>query len=149
MIDVMLLKAVETLGQEGQVVRVRPGYARNYLLPSGLAVPATASQLKAAAERQRQRERAAQRLAADASALKRKLEGRALTLTLTVGEDAQPFGSITAHDLAEALRQDGVPVEKSWIQLEQPLKTLGAFEVPVRLSGGLTAQLHVRVAKKP
>ena len=146
--DVVLLKTVEHLGQEGQVVRVRPGYGRNYLVPSGLAVPATASYLKAAAERQRQRERSTQRLAADANALKAKLEGRPLTLELNVGEDDKPFGSITAHDLAAALQHDGLPVEKSWIQLDQPLKTLGAFEVPVRLSGSVTARLKVSVVKQ-
>ena len=145
--EILLLKDVETLGREGAVVRVKPGFARNYLVPRGLAVPATAAQLKMRDVVAQQRVRKLERARAGADALKRKLESRPLTLTLTVGEDDKPFGSITAHDLVEALRREEIEVEKPAVRLDHPLKTLGAYEIPVRVHPDVTATLKVRVVK--
>ena len=145
--DVILLKDVEKLGTEGSVVHVKPGFARNYLLPVGLAVPATAQQLKVAEATKRQRQAASQRIQADAEALKQKLEGYSLTLTLTVGEDEKPFGSITIHDVVEALAKKGVAVDKHAVRLEEPIKALGVYEVPVRLHPAVTATLKLQVVK--
>lgn len=145
--DVVLLKDVEKLGSEGSVVRVKPGYARNYLLPRGLAAQATSHRLKMADIMKQKRQEKANRAKLEFTALKQKLEARSLTLKLTVGEDDTPFGSITAHDLAQALAQEGLPVEKHMIHLEQPVKTLGVFEVPIRLHADVTAALKVCVVK--
>ena len=145
--DVVLLKDIEKLGAQGTVLHVKPGYARNYLLPMGLAVPATPQQLKAVEAVTRQRQAKSQRLQADAEALKRTLEGRAVTLTLTVGADDKPFGSITARDVMDALAKDGVRVEKHAVHLEEPIKTLGTVEVPIRLHPNVTATLKLVVAK--
>ena len=145
--DVILLKDVERLGTEGTVVRVKPGFARNYLVPCGLAVLATAQQLKVVETVKRQRQAKSQRAQAEADALKQKLQGRSLTLTLTVGADDKPFGSVTAHDVAEALAKDGFAVDKHAVHLEEPIKTLGTFEVPVRLHPHVTAMLKLVVAK--
>ena len=145
--DVVLLKDVEQLGTAGTVVQVKPGFARNYLVPSGLAAPATPQQLKALEAITRQRERKTQRLRGEAEALKRKLESRSLTMKLTLGEENKPFGSVTAHDLAEALLREGILVEKHAIHLEQPLKALGVYEVPVRIQSDVTATLKVQVVK--
>ena len=145
--DVILLKNVEKLGMEGSVVRVRPGYARNFLMPSGLAVPATTQQLKVVEEVKRQQQRKTDRAQHDATALKQQIEKRPLTLTLTVGEGDQPFGSVTAHDLADALAKAGVPVEKHAIHLEEPNKALGVYQVPVKVHPAVTATLHVSVVK--
>ena len=145
--DVILLKSVEKLGAEGAVVRVRPGYARNFLVPSGLAVPATPQQLKVAEETKRQQQRKTQRLLADSDALKQNIERQPLTLTLTVGDGDKPFGSVTAHDLAEALAKAGLSVEKHAIQLEEPIKTLGVHQVPVKVHPTVTAILNVSVVK--
>ena len=145
--EVILLKDIEKLGTEGAVVRVRPGYARNFLVPSGLAVPATPQQLKAVEEVKRQRLRKTQRAQAEAEAIKQKLEGRSLTLKLTVGEEDKPFGSVTAHDLAEALAKEGLPVEKHAIHLDEPIKALGVYQVPVKLHAGVTATLKVWIVK--
>ncbi|MBI4341963.1 MAG: 50S ribosomal protein L9 [Candidatus Omnitrophica bacterium] len=145
--EVILLKDVDKLGTEGAVVRVRPGYARNFLMPSGLAVPATPQQLKAAEEIKRQRQRKTQRAQAEAEAVKQKIEHHSLTLKLTVGEDDKPFGSVTTHDLVDALAKDGVPVEKHAIHLEEPIKTLGVYQVPVKLHAAVTATLNVWVVK--
>ena len=145
--DVILLKSVEKLGAEGAVVRVRPGYARNFLVPSGLAVPATPQQLKVVEETKRQQQRKTQRQLAESDSLKQKIESRSLTLKLTVGEGDKPFGSVTAHDLAEALAKEGLPIEKHAIHLEEPIKALGVYQVPVKVHPSVTATLNVSVVK--
>ena len=145
--DVVLLKDVEKLGTEGALVHVKPGFARNYLLPRGLAAPATRQYLKSIEETKRQRSRKLERARGAAEALKQKLEGKSLTLTLTLGEDDKPFGSITAHDIAEALTREGLAVEKHAIRLDQPIKGLGIFEVPVKVHTELTATLKLWVVK--
>lgn len=146
--DVILLKPVEPLGPEGAVVKVKPGYARNYLLPQGLAVAATAQQLKAAETRQHQQQEKVQRMKAQAEVLKRKLEGHSLTLKLSLGEDEKPFGAITTHEVLDALKRDGFELEKHALQLEQPIKSLGVFELPVRLDAEVTATLKLWVVKE-
>ena len=145
--DVILLQDVEKLGAEGTVVRVKPGFARNYLVPSGLAVPATPKQVTAVEAGRQQRQRKAARAQADAETVKRRLEGRSLTLKLTLGEGGKPFGSVTAHDVVEALARDGIQVEKHAVQLEQPVKALGIYEVPVRIHTDVTATLKLWVVK--
>ncbi len=146
--DVVLLKDVEKLGPQGTVVHVKPGFARNYLLPKGLAAVATAQQLKVSEEVTRQRVQKAQRLKEHAEALKRTLESRSLTLKLRLGADDKPFGSITTHDIVEALQREGLAIEKHAVHLEQPVKTLGIFEVPVRLHPEVTATLKLWVVKE-
>jgi large subunit ribosomal protein L9 len=145
--DVILLKDVEKVGTAGSVVHVKPGFARNYLCPAGLAVPATPQQLKMAEAATRRRLQGAQKLQEEAEAMKQRLEGRSLTLKLTLGEDDKPFGSVTAHDLVEALSAEGLSVEKHAIQLEHPLKALGVFDVPVRLHPSVAAILKVWIVK--
>ncbi len=145
--EVILLQDVEKLGAEGAVVRVAPGFARNYLLPSGLAVPATPKQMKAVEVGRKQRQRKAARAQADAEAVKHRLERHSLTLKLTLGEGEKPFGSVTAHDVVEALARDGIQVEKHAVQLEQPVKALGIYEVPIRIHADVTAILKLWVVK--
>ena len=145
--DVILLKDVERLGQEGSTVQVKPGFARNYLIPRGLAVPATAEQLRAVEARQRHRTQQLQRQKATAEALKQKLESRSLTLKLALGVDDKPFGSVTTHDILDALRRDGIEVEKHAVQLNEPIKTLGVYEVPIRVHADVTAMVKVWVVK--
>ena len=145
--DVILLKDVERLGSSGAVVSVKPGFARNFLIPSGLAAHATAQHLATVHAQQRQRQQQAQRLKAEAETLKRAIESHPVTLTLSVGEGDKPFGSLTAHDLLEALKRHGITVEKHAIQLEQPIKTLGAQTVPIRLYPEVVATLQVQVVK--
>ena len=146
--DVVLLKDVEKLGTEGAVVHVKPGFARNYLLPRGLAAPATPQQLKALDVIRQQRAQKLQRAKAAAEAIKRKLESRSLTLKLSLGVDDKPFGSITTHDIAEALTREGLEVDKHAVRLEQPIKGLGVYDVPVRVHPEVTAILKLWVVKE-
>ncbi len=145
--DIILLKDVQRLGKEGSTVRVKAGYARNFLVPQGLAIRATDQNRRIAEERTRQAAAKTARVRKQSDALKQQLEKSAVTLKLTVGEGDTPFGSVTAHDLVEALEQKGLTIEKQAIQLDEPIKTLGAHEVPVRLHAGVTATLKVKVVK--
>ena len=108
--DYLLLKDVDKVGKEGAVVRVKPGFARNYLLPCGLAVAATPAQMRAVEERAQHASRKAQQQRQEAERLKQKLQTLSLTMTLTLGEGDKPFGSVTAHDVVEGLAQRGVAV---------------------------------------
>ena len=145
--DVILLKDVEKLGAAGTVVRVKPGFARNYLVPGGLAAPATPQQLNAVEATRRQRQKQSDRALAEATALKHKLEGKALKFTLALGDGDKPFGSVTAHDVAEALAREGMAVEKHAIQLAEPIKALGAHEVQIRVHATVTATVKLQVVK--
>ncbi len=145
--DVVLLKDIEKLGTEGAVVRVKPGFARNYLIPRGLAARADAQTLKTIEETKRQRQRKADRAKAEAESVKQTLQSRSVTLTLSLGTDGKAFGAVTAHDIFEALERAGVVLEKHAIVLEQPIKALGIYEVPVRLHPDVSAIVKVSVVK--
>ena len=145
--DVVLLKDVEKLGTAGAVVRVKSGFARNYLLPGGLAAPATPQQLKVVEAMRQQRQKQSDRALAEATALKQRLESKTLTFTLALGEGDKPFGSVTAHDVAEALAREGMTVEKHAIQLAEPLKALGNHAISVRVHADVTATVKLQVVK--
>lgn len=145
--EIILLKNVERLGPEGTVVRVKPGFARNYLIPRGLATAASPEALHAMDTRKHHAERKAARQREQVEQLKRKVEGRSLTLKLSLGESDKAFGSVTAHEIAETLKQEGLPVEKHQIVLDEPIKALGIYEVPVKLHPEVTATLKLWVVK--
>ena len=145
--DIILLKDVERLGKEGTMVHVKPGFARNYLLPQRLALLASPHAMKAVEERTRQAQAKLARIRKQADQLKRKIEGRSLTLKLTLGEGDKPFGSITAHDIVQALAQEGLAVEKHAVGLEESIKALGIYEIPVRVHPEATATLKLWVVK--
>jgi len=145
MIEVILREDVKSLGQAGELVRVKPGYARNFLLPKGLAYEATegnrkriAAETKARLARLHTERAAAEKLAAVLGAV-------AVTLAGKAGEEGKLFGSITALDIAEALGQAGHQVDKRRIELEHPIKTLGDHTVGVRLHPEVRAEIHVSV----
>jgi len=145
---VLLQADVENLGTGGEVVKVRPGFARNFLLPRGLAVPATTGNLarveelkKAAAARKSQEIAAAQELA-------KKLEGSSVKIARSFGEEGKMYGSVTSKDIAEAFEKSGLTFDRKNIQLAEPLKTLGSFDVPVKLHSTVSINLKVEVVKK-
>ena len=146
--DVVLRQAVEKLGAEGAIVKVKPGYARNYLLPRGLAVAATPQHVNAIERVRRQREQKAQRVKGEAESLKRRLEGRSLTLKLSLGEENKSFGAITTHDIVEALRAEGMTIDKHDVQLPQPIKALGIYTVDVKLHAGVVGKVKVWVVRE-
>lgn len=141
------MQDVERLGAAGAVVAVKPGYARNFLIPGGLAAPATAQRLRTLAAAKQQRDQKAVRIKEQAEGLKRKLESRSVTVKLTVGADGKPFGAITTHDVVEAVTREGIPIEKHAVHLEEPIKALGIYDVAVRLHPDVTAMVKLWVAK--
>jgi len=146
-IEVVLLKDVEVLGKEGAVVPVKTGFARNYLLPRGWAVLARPEVVKAVEARKQHAQRKQERIHEQAEALKRSLESRSLTIKLALGEQDKAFGSITTHDIVQALAQEGFTVDKHAVHLEEPIKALGIYEVPVRLHAEVTATVKLWVVK--
>jgi large subunit ribosomal protein L9 len=146
--EVILRQSIEKLGNPGDVVTVKPGYARNYLLPRGLAYEATAGNLKRiAAERQRL-ESAENTRRDSARDLAKRIEEVSLTFSARVGEEGKLFGSITAADIAHQLEAQGIEIEKRQIDLHEPIKTLGVFRVPVRLHADVHPDVRVWVIKQ-
>lgn len=146
-VRVVLQTDVNNLGAGGDVVKVRPGYARNYLIPRGLAMPATAGNLERVEEfRRLAAEKAAEALK-EAQALKEKLESTSVKLERAVGEEAKMYGSVTAKDIEEAYAQQGLSIDRRKIELPEPIKELGLTEVPVKLHSEVQAMLRVEVVK--
>jgi large subunit ribosomal protein L9 len=146
MIEVILREDIKTLGKAGEMVRVKPGYARNYLLPRGLAYEATEGNKKriAAETRVRTARNQADRDRAEQEAT--TLRDVTVSLSSKAGEEGKLFGSITSQDIAEALARQGHSVDRRRIELEHPIKTTGVHTVTVRLHPEVHAELRVSVA---
>ena len=145
MMEVILRDDVRSLGKAGQLVRVKPGYARNFLLPQGLAYEATEGNKKRIAAETRAR---SVRLAAEKSGAEEyaeRLGGLVLTIPGNAGEEGRLFGSVTAQDIAGALEAQGYEVDKRRIELDQPIKSLGEHTVSVRLHPEVQASVRVTV----
>ena len=148
-IQVVLQDDVENLGTSGDVVRVRPGYARNYLIPRGLAVPATHANLARVDELKRLAAAKAERALVEAKELAEKLEGVSIKLERAVGEENKMYGSVTGKDIEEAyLAQHELAFDKKRLTLPEPIKQLGLSEVPLKLHPEVTAMLRVEVVKQ-
>ena len=143
--QVILREDVAKLGQTGDLVTVRDGYGRNYLIPRGLAVLATPRNVKRLEHDKRVIAQREAKLLRKAESVKSKLEGMSVNIPKQVGEEDKLFGSVTARDIAEALAAQGVEIDRRTIQLDEPIKTLGVHEVVVRLARSLTATLKVWV----
>jgi large subunit ribosomal protein L9 len=143
---IILVKDVEKLGEIGDIVDVADGFGRNFLIPQGLAVAATAKNKRQLEHEQRLREHRIARAKKEAEGLAGSLQGVACHFTRKAGEEGRLFGSVTAIDIAEKLKEAGYEVDRRLIQLEQPIKSLGEFTVPVRLRTDVSAMLNVTVA---
>jgi len=145
MIEVILRQDVKTLGQAGEMVRVKPGYARNYLLPQGLAFEATEGNKKRIAAEAKARASRDQAEKVEAQQAANRLSGVTLSLSGKAGEEGKLFGSITSQDVADALARAGHTVDKRRIELEHPIKTVGEHTVTIRLHPEVHAELRVSV----
>jgi large subunit ribosomal protein L9 len=144
---VILMQDVMNLGAVGDVVEVADGYGRNYLLPRGLAVAATAKNKRQLEHQQRIREHRIARAQKDAQGVAAKLQSVACHFTRkTAEEGGRLFGSVTTMDIAEQLQAVGIELDRRRIQLDQPIKSLGEFTIPVRLAGDVTSEVKVTVA---
>lgn len=146
--EVILRQAVENLGKPGDVVKVSNGYARNFLLPRGVAFEATPGNLKRIAQEKERLEAEENQRREAAQALAAKLEQVSLTFSARVGEEGKLFGSVTPADIAHQLEAQGFHIEKRQIDLHEPLKTLGVFRVPVRLHAEVKPEIKVWVIKQ-
>ena len=146
--EVILREDVEKLGTRGQLVKVAPGYARNFLLPKKLAVAATESNKKIVEQERQAHLRREAKVESEAKDLGKMLGSVAITIAQKAGENDQLFGSVTSKDIAEALEQQGYSIERRKIVLDEPIKTLGEFKVPVRLHREVTVEITVNVVKE-
>jgi len=145
--DVILLQDVEDLGAAGDIVNVKPGYARNFLVPRGYALRASKRNLAVAEEQKRIAGARARREHKAQEALVNKLTGIELTIEAQVGEEERMFGSVTSQDIHAALEDKGISVDRHDILLEEPIKALGIYNVPVKVSADLKPELKVYVIK--
>jgi large subunit ribosomal protein L9 len=146
MAQAILLKAVDNVGERGDVVDVAPGYLRNYLLPRKLAQPATAASVAEAERRREAAERSARELADRAQENAALLSRTVLTIPQPAGEDGRLFGSVTAQDIVEAIRQArGMKLDRRKVRLEQPIRTTGTHMVDVDVHDGVTATVKTIV----
>ena len=143
--EVILREDVPSLGKAGQIVKVKPGYARNFLFPKNLAYEATEGNKKriAAEQAAQHSKRAAERGVAEAFAA--QLGAVTVLITAKAGDEGKLFGSIGGHDIAEALAKMGHAVDKRRIDLEHPIKAVGDYTVPLKLHGDVTARIKVTV----
>ena len=144
-IQVILSEDVHNLGDAGEIVRVKPGFARNFLIPQGKAMPATAERVNEVEHKKRViAEKRAKELK-DLQAVKAKLDGMALEITAQAGEEGRLFGSVTAANLAELLAEKGLEVDRRKIVLGEPIKSVGEHTVAVRLRSDVQAEFKVTV----
>ena len=143
--EVILKEDIANLGKIGEVVRVRDGYARNYLLPRGLVLLANKKNLKTYEHHKKVVADQKQKILRQAQSVADQLAGAALVIPMKVGEEGRLFGSVTSIQIEKALKAKGLDVDRRKIQLNEPIKTAGEHEVPVRLSSDLTVPIKISV----
>jgi len=145
---IILREDIKSLGEAGETVNVKDGYARNYLIPQKLAYPATRSYARVFAEEKKLRDNRDARATAQAEQLAAKLGNLSLETSVKVGEEDKVFGAVTAADIAELLAGKGYEIDKRDILLEEPLKALGIYNVPVKVATDIKAEVKVWVIKE-
>ena len=144
-VKVVLRQDVDHLGDRGQIVNVAPGYARNYLIPKGLAYTATEGNLQVLELEKRAWTRREAKDAEEARGLAQRISGVQITVTKRAGENGLLYGSVTSSEIAELLAAQGVAVDRRKIRLDDPIKQVGTFTVPVRLHRQVTADVSLQV----
>ena len=146
--ELILNKDVEKIGKAGQVVKVKDGFARNFLIPQGLAVPSTAQNLKKAEQEKQKKQLASDKVRKECEDLKAKLAGLSLTLPVLTQENDALYGSIGPVEILNALQEEGVTLDKDVIVLEEHIKALGIYEVPIKLHPEVQAMVKIWIVKK-
>jgi large subunit ribosomal protein L9 len=146
--EVILREDIERLGNRGQVVKVANGYARNFLLPKRLAVAATDANRKIVEQERQAHLRREAKQKSEAEDLSKLLTGVTVTIAQKAGENDQLFGSVTSKDVADALAQKNFTIDRRKVLMDEPIKQLGEFKIPVRLHRDVTAEVTVQVVKE-
>ena len=146
--EIILKQDIDKLGKVGEVVEVKDGYARNFLLPKGLGLRANATNLKVV---EREKQKALLRLEqekTEAQALAEKINATSCTVSVEAGQDGKLFGSVTTQDIAQAYKAEGINLDKRKIELEQPIKEVGVFKISIKIHPELNVQAKVWVVKQ-
>ncbi len=146
--EIILKKDHDQLGKANEVVTVKDGYARNYLIPSGIAVPATEGNKRGLEEARRIASKREEKVAKESTELAKKIEDVPCTIPVKVKSDDELFGSVSASDIAEFLKKEGFQVEKAMVELDEPIKKLGVYSIKIKLHRDVFAQLKVWVVKE-
>jgi len=145
---VILRKEHEKLGQVGAVIDVKDGYARNFLIPKGIAYPASGGSMRALEEEKKQAARRQTKELKGSEKLAAELEKLSITLQMKVGEDEKLFGAVTSQMVADALKEKGFELDKRIVELDEPIKALGIYTVGVKLPQNVTAKVKVWVVRE-
>lgn len=145
---VILRKDVETLGKVGDVISVKDGYARNFLIPRSIAFVATDSNVRALDEEKKQLAKKSEKEKKSSETLAAELEKTLVTIKMKVGEDDKLFGSVTSQMIADALKEKNITLDKRQIELEDTLKSLGIFDVNIKLPGGVIGKVKVWIVRE-
>ncbi len=144
-VSVILKEDVEKLGQAGDLVQVSRGFARNYLIPRCIGVEADSQNLALVEQQKKLARERAEKMRKVLQELSERLASLELSLAVKVGDNQKMFGSVTAHDIAEALSKQGISLDKKQIHLEKPIREIGTFEVEIRLSDGVRTKTVLNV----
>jgi len=143
--EIILTENVDGLGNIGELVNVKPGYGRNYLVPQGMAVIANSRNIKEFEHQKRQAERKFQRVVQAAEVLKTKIEGTRIEIAHKAGEEGKLYGAVTGMEIEAQLAAKGIELERKKIQLAEPIKQLGDYDIVAKLDAGVTANIKVTV----
>jgi len=145
---VILLKDVDKLGSMGDEIKVKDGYARNYLIPGKLAVESTGGAVKILEQKRREKEARDKKIKEEFEQVAKKIEGASFTIPAEVGEEDRLFGSVTSEMIADCMRGEGIEIDKRKIVLPEQIKALGVYDVEIRLHPEVKIQARVWVVKK-
>lgn len=144
---VILVEDVPTLGKMGELVKVAGGYGRNYLIPYGKAIKATTQNMKILDHQTKQLKDQIDKIKRDAEKLAKRIDAVSCTIAKPAGEEEKIFGSVTSMDIVESLKVEGIEVDRRKIILDEPIKTLGIYTIPIKLHSAVTAHVKVWVVK--
>ena len=146
--EVILKQDIDKVGKAGNIVKVKDGFARNFLLRNDLALPLNSQNLKKLESEKQRKIAQAEKIKKEAEDLKERLSVVSITIPALTQEEDKLYGSITSQDLAQALKDEGFDIDKSIIMMDEPIKSLGIYEIPVRLHTEVSTKIKVWVVKK-
>jgi len=146
--EVILSQDIDRIGKAGNIVKVKDGFARNFLIPNGLALPVTSGNLKKIEQEKERKAAQLEKIKKEAEQLKGQLERSSLTIPVLTHQDDKLYAGINAVDLTNALKEEGLNIDKNLIMLDEPLKSLGIYEVSVKLHPEVIAKIKVWIVKK-